>query len=91
MKFPETPLTTGVDLSYGVYLSHSVILMMLMNIYPFQSGLILFSVCLVLSYFTAFMTWKFIEAPALTYKQWPEDLARKMIGKLFPAFKAGAT
>ncbi len=88
VKFPETPLTTGVDLSYGVYLSHSVILMMLMNIYPFQSGLILFSVCLVLSYLTAFLTWNFIEAPALKYKQWPEELARRAMGKLFPASKA---
>ena len=75
IKFSETPLTTGVDLSYGVYLTHSVILMMLLNIYPFENWWAVFALCLPLSYLTAFLTWKLVEAPALKHKELPEIIA----------------
>lgn len=81
LKFPDTPLTKGVDLSYGVYLTHSVILMMLMNIYPFESWWVVFALCLVLSYVTAFATWKWVEAPALERKDLIENMVRKVFGK----------
>lgn len=90
LKFPETPLTSGVDLSYGVYLSHSVILMMLMNLYAFESWVVVFALCLPLSYLTAFATWKLIEAPALEHKDWPESIARAVLAKVMPGQKAGA-
>jgi len=90
MRFPATPLTRGVDLSYGVYLTHSVILMMLMNIHPFQSWIALFAVCLPLSCAAAFLTWKFIEAPALAHKDWPERMARAVLGRVLPSLKADA-
>lgn len=90
LKFPETPLTTGVDLSYGVYLTHSVILMMLLNLYPFTSWWVVFALCLPLSYLVAFASWKLVEAPALEHKEWPERLARGLIGRVFPKKKADA-
>lgn len=88
LRFPETPLTTGVDLSYGVYLSHSVILMMLMNIYPFQSWIVLFSICLPLSCLAAYATWTFVEAPALKHKSVPENVARALGNRIFARLKA---
>lgn len=90
IRFPETPLTTGVDLSYGVYLSHSVILMVLMNIHPFQSWPVLFALCLALSYATAFLSWRFIEAPALGHKDLPEKIVRRIIARVIPSREAGA-
>jgi peptidoglycan/LPS O-acetylase OafA/YrhL len=84
LRFPETPLTTGVDLSYGVYLSHSVILMMLMNIYPFQSWLVVFALCLPLSCLAAWLSWTLIEAPALAYKEQPERLALAVLKRISP-------
>lgn len=88
IKFPETPLTTGVDLSYGVYLSHSVILMALMNIHPFQSWVVLFAIALPLSLLTAYASWTLIEAPALKYKDWPENIARSILGRVWPRLGA---
>jgi peptidoglycan/LPS O-acetylase OafA/YrhL len=88
IRFPETPLTTGVDLSYGVYLSHSVVLMALMNIYPFESWVALFALTLPLSYAIAYATWTFIEAPALGYKDWPERVARGVLGRVVPNWGA---
>lgn len=90
IRFPATPLTTGVDLSYGVYLSHSVILMVLMNLHSFQSWPVLFALAVVLSYATAFMTWRFIEAPSLRYKDWPERAVRRLAARIFRGRKAGA-
>lgn len=84
LRFPETPLTTGVDLSYGVYLSHSVILMMLMNIYPFESWLVVFALCLPLSCLAAWLSWTLIEAPALAYKEQPERLALAVLKRISP-------
>ncbi|MCL9998908.1 MAG: acyltransferase [Erythrobacter sp.] len=90
IRFPETPLTTGVDLSYGVYLSHSVILMVLMNVYPFQSWPALFAVCLALSYATAFLTWRFVESPGLRHKDLPERMVRAVIARVAWKRKEGA-
>jgi peptidoglycan/LPS O-acetylase OafA/YrhL len=90
IRFPETPITTGVDLSYGVYLSHSVILMVLMNIYPFQSWPVLFALTIALACATAFLTWTFIEAPALGHKDVPEKIVRRIMARILPAREAGA-
>ena len=91
LRFPETPLTTGVDLSYGVYLSHSVILMMMLNLYPFENWLLVFAICLPLSYLVAFATWKLIEAPALRHKELPERMTRNALGLFLPTRKADRT
>ena len=86
-KFPETPLTTGVDLSYGVYLSHAVVLMALVNLFPFQSWIALFAVAWSLSLAIAYATWTFIEAPALAYKDWPEKLVRTALSRSLARIK----
>ena len=91
LRFPETPLTTGVDLSYGVYLSHSVILMMMLNLYPVENWLLVFAICLPLSYLVAFATWKLIEAPALRHKELPERMTRNALGLFLLTRKADRT
>jgi peptidoglycan/LPS O-acetylase OafA/YrhL len=90
LRFPETPLTTGVDLSYGVYLTHSVVLMALMNIYPFQSWLLLFAVCWPVSLLLAYGTWKWVEEPALKQKNLPEHIARAVIERIKPQLESKA-
>lgn len=80
VRFPWSALLGKVDLSYGVYLAHSVILMVLMNVHPFTSGLLLFAVALPLAYVVALFTWTFIEAPALRYKSRPAQLATRLLG-----------
>ncbi|WP_086606507.1 acyltransferase family protein [Erythrobacter donghaensis] len=90
LRFPETPLTTGVDLSYGVYLMHSVVLMMLMNLYPFTSWLALFAVCWPITLALAYASWRWIEEPALGHKEWPERIARGVLARLRPRAEAGA-
>lgn len=90
LRFPETPLTTGVDLSYGVYLIHSVVLMMLMNLYPFTSWLVLCAVCWPITLALAYASWKVIEEPALDHKAFPERIVRGLLARLRPRSEAGA-
>lgn len=83
LHFPETPLTTGVDLSYGVYLMHSVVLMVLMNLYPFSSWLALFALCWPITLGLAYASWTWIEEPALRHKDWPESVMRRALALAF--------
>lgn len=85
-RIPTMPFTKGVDLSYGVYLSHSVILMVLMNLFAFQSSIVLFSACLALSYLFAFATWHLVESPALERKDLPAQLARRSLERCMSLF-----
>lgn len=81
-RFPWNPLLEKADLSYGVYLTHSVVLMMLMNMIDFTSSLALFATCLPLTYLVALATWTFIEKPALARKSLPAQLAKGAIARL---------
>jgi peptidoglycan/LPS O-acetylase OafA/YrhL len=67
-----------------------VILMVLMNIYPFQSWPVLFALTIALACATAFLTWTFIEAPALGHKDVPEKIVRRIMARILPAREAGA-
>lgn len=82
IEFPWQGLLARADLSYGVYLTHSVILMMLMSIHPFSNGLLLFAIAWPLSCLAALGTWTFIERPALQHKDWPASLARPVIDRV---------
>lgn len=82
IRFPWSPFFSKFDLSYGVYLSHSVFLMMLMNLFAFDSWVPLFVCALALSYVFAYLTWTFLEAPALRQKSLPARLAKQVIARI---------
>jgi peptidoglycan/LPS O-acetylase OafA/YrhL len=84
LRMPWTGLLEKADLSYGVYLTHSVVLMVLMNLFHFTSWIALFATALPLACFAALFTWTFIEKPALRRKSLPADLVRRALGRARP-------
>lgn len=82
VAMPWSRMLSRADFSYGVYLTHSLVLTVLMNIYPFQSSLVLFAVCLPVSFAVAGLTWTFIEKPALTHKSLPAMLVRNLLDRV---------
>ena len=61
---------------------HSVFLMILMHVHPFENWIYLFLIALALSCIAAFLTWRFIEAPALRYKALPAQIAKSALLKI---------
>lgn len=88
IRFPWSNPLAKVDLSYGVYLTHAVVLVVLMEVHPFTSWIALFVACLICTLCVALATWTFIERPALNHKNWPEQLARMLLAKIHPRFAA---
>ncbi len=82
VRFPWSPLLAKADLSYGVYLTHAVILTILTNIQPFTSAFALFWAGLVVTYATAWLTWTYLEKPALEHKSVPARMAKGVLGRL---------
>lgn len=78
-RFPWSGLLAKADLSFGIYLTHSVILTILVNMHPFQSGIALFAACLPIACVVAWISWTTIERPALRHKDLPAQLARRML------------
>lgn len=70
------------DLSYGVYLIHSPIILALLTLFDLTTGLPLAflagSVTLVLAY----ASWRFVEAPALTQKAWVSRWLSSRVARL---------
>lgn len=90
-KFPWNAIIHKADLSYGIYLTHSVIFVVIMRFWPTQSPHVLFATGWSLAALTAFMTWTFLEKPALRHKDAPAILARRILGpRLSMLFKRGA-
>lgn len=82
IRMPWSDFLSKADLSYGVYLTHALVLTILMNIYTFASPYWLFAFCLPLSYAAALATWTFIEKPALEHKSAPADFARYLLNRI---------
>jgi peptidoglycan/LPS O-acetylase OafA/YrhL len=80
LRMPWSGVLAKADLSYGVYLTHSVVLMMLMNLFHFTSWIALFAAALPLACLAALFTWTFIEKPALRRKSLPAELVRRVLG-----------
>lgn len=77
IRFPWSTWLAKADLSYGVYLMHAVMLTILMNVWPFTSGVVLFFAGLCLTLCVAWCSWTFIERPALAHKSLPATLVRR--------------
>lgn len=82
IRFPWSKLLARADLSYGVYLSHAVIMTIVMHVHPFQSSLALFATCLLLGYAVAWTSWTFLEKPALQHKSLPAQIVRNARARL---------
>lgn len=82
LRFPWARWIENSDMSYGVYLIHSVVLVVLMTVHPFESGIVLFLVCLPLTCLAAMFTWHFIERPALRHKLLPAQILRGILLRL---------
>ncbi|QZH76405.1 MAG: acyltransferase [Erythrobacter sp.] len=82
LRFPWTAKLARADLSYGVYLTHSVILMILVNLYPFAHWWALFALGLGCSCLVAACSWHFIEAPALRHKSWPAQAVKRLLARV---------
>ncbi|WP_271079221.1 acyltransferase family protein [Aurantiacibacter sp. MUD61] len=80
IRFPWGGVLAKVDLSYGVYLTHSVMLTLLVHYTGLQSWLGLFGAGLALSMLAAWLSWRLIERPALRHKHWPADMVRRVFG-----------
>nr|WP_240949939.1 acyltransferase [Novosphingobium sp. ERN07] len=80
IRFPWGPLLAKADLSYGIYLTHSVAFVVIMRFWPVEAPLVLFVLGWGMACLIALMTWTFIEKPALRYKDVPARLVRSLIG-----------
>ena len=70
------------DLSYGVYLIHSPIILALLTLFDLTAGwplaLLAGSITLVLAY----ASWRFVEAPALKQKAWVSRWLSSRVARL---------
>lgn len=83
-RVPWSDFLNRADLSYGIYLTHSIVLTILINIHEFRSAAALFAACLVLSFGIALATWTFIEKPALAHKSLLANLVRQALERTAP-------
>ncbi|WP_197274466.1 acyltransferase [Novosphingobium sp. AAP83] len=81
-RFPWSDLLAKADLSYGLYLTHAVVLTILTNIWPFTSSLLLFVTGLGVSLCVAWCTWTFVEQPALQHKSLPGRICREALSRV---------
>ena len=81
VRFPWSAALSKVDLSYGVYLTHSLVLTIVVRVLEVKSGLVLFAIGLPVSFMVALATWTLIEKPALRHKHLPAQLWRGLIGR----------
>ena len=86
---PWSKTLAKADLSYGIYLTHSLVLTALLAIFPFTSGIALFASGLVISALVAFATWTFIERPGLEHKTGPAKFLRTRFGRMTDRIRKG--
>jgi len=82
VRFPWSAALSKVDLSYGVYLTHSLVLTIVVRVLEVKSGLVLFAIGLPISFLVALTTWTLIEKPALQHKHLPAQIWRGLVGLL---------
>lgn len=78
LQFPWRRFLERSDLSYGVYLSHTLALSLLMHLHRFESWIALFVTGWILSLMLAWISWRVIERPALDHKSLPADMVRRL-------------
>jgi peptidoglycan/LPS O-acetylase OafA/YrhL len=89
-RFPWQRHLAKADLSYGIYLTHSVAFLVIMHFLPVTEPIVLFVLGWSLACLTAILTWNFIESPALRHKDVPARLVRTIIGsRLAGLLKSG--
>ena len=73
------------DLSYGVYLIHAPILVVLMSLFPgVQTWWVGAGIVLIITLFLAYLSWTFVEAPTLKQKRHLSKLINDKIAALRP-------
>lgn len=82
IKMPWSRFLERADLSYGMYLTHALVLTTLMHFYSFQNPLALFAVCMPIALIVAWLTWTIVEKPALEHKSLPALLVRSALQRL---------
>ncbi|MEQ8409954.1 MAG: acyltransferase [Erythrobacter sp.] len=82
VRMPWSAFLQRADLSYGVYLTHALVLTVLMNLYGFENPIALFAVCMPVTLTIAWLTWTFIEEPALKLKSLPAELTRSLLYRI---------
>ena len=78
IRFPWGRFLEHSDLSYGVYLIHSLVLSLLMHWFAFDNWIVLFLAAWLVSLMLAWVSWNVIERPALDHKSMPADLVRRL-------------
>lgn len=92
VSFPWGRLLAKADLSYGIYLTHSVAFLVIMRFWPVESPMVLFVLGWSMACITALLTWNYIERPALRHKDVPAKLARSILGpRIAGMLRSGAT
>lgn len=90
LKFPWRRVLERSDLSYGVYLTHSLMLSLLAKFFEFSSWLFFFAVGLACSLAIAWISWNLIERPALNRKSLPADLLRRFVSGVISSIERRA-
>ena len=82
IKMPWSQFMQRADLSYGIYLTHALVLTTLMKLHSFENPLSLFAACMPVTIFVAWLTWTFVEKPALNHKSMPAELTRALLQRV---------
>ena len=82
IQFPWRRFLENSDLSYGVYLCHTLVLSLLMHFFAFEGWIALFVVAWALSLLLAWLSWNVIERPALDHKSLIADTVRRLAQKV---------
>jgi peptidoglycan/LPS O-acetylase OafA/YrhL len=78
LTFPWGRFLEHSDLSYGVYLSHSLALSLLAHWFHFDGWMSLFLAAWAMALAFAWCSWNVIERPALDHKSLPAKLVRRL-------------
>lgn len=89
VRFPWGRFLEHSDLSYGVYLSHTLVLSVLVHFFAIDSWIGLFAAGWAGALVLAWISWNVIERPALDHKSLPADLVRRL-AKALPLSPARA-
>jgi len=82
VRMPWSPLLAKADLSYGMYLTHALVLTLLMHVHTFENPFALFAACLPITLMVAWLTWTFVEKPALKHKSLPAKWCRSILQRV---------
>ena len=81
VRFPWGGLLARADLSYGLYLMHSVVMAAVMHFAGIESWWQLFIVVWLITALCAYASWTMLEAPMLRRKSMPAQIFRALLGR----------